>query len=165
MLCLPLPRALPASVDDAETSQPQQGTTTHYTNTCTILPCRRGDVSGERWERHNLLSFKHSMHAASSSITSHTAKILPAWKCYSSLSAHSLRFFSTKRALWLILSTTSQFLEFVSQFRSVPPDWFLYGFYSKNIFTSLKIRNYKKYKNLGGKGKGRERRSLSRVIR
>lgn len=47
--------------------------------------------------------------------------------------------------------------------RSVHPDTLLYGFDSENIFTKLKIRNYKKWKNLGGKGK--ERRWLSRFMR
>lgn len=91
VLCLLLPSTLPTSMDDAETSQPQQDTTTHYTNTHTILPCRRGDVSGG--DRDNLLSFKHSMHPASSSISSHMAEILSAWKYYSSILAHTLQLF------------------------------------------------------------------------
>lgn len=47
--------------------------------------------------------------------------------------------------------------------RSAHPDTVLYGFVSENIFTKLKIRNYKKWKNLGGKGM--ERRWLSRFMR
>lgn len=55
-------------------------------------PCRRGHVSGD-----NLLFFKHSMHAASSSITSYTVKILLVWKIlFQFLRTHSSAFLVQK---------------------------------------------------------------------
>lgn len=109
VLSFPLSRGSPDSEDDVETLQPQEVTCTHSTNTHVTLPCRR--MFQERDNRGILLSCKHSTCVTSSTVTSHSAKILSARKYYSSLSAHSSDFFKTT-------TTTTKKMHFDSLFQS-----------------------------------------------
>lgn len=117
----------------------------------------------EMRERHFAL-FQTQYACRNSSITSHAAKILPTWKYCLHPLEHALQlFFGKERTLWVILSTTGQFLEFVSQLDQPILTHFSMVLILRTSSLSLRLEILRNEETLGGKG--RERRCLSRFMK